>query len=124
MVAACEASEQAGKLQELMAEEPELSETETEQADVDAEFGYWLTPKELFARAYAQYTLERSGADDLLRLLLDHSYLTTTVSVQWQRDDFAPIAQALEQLFTLAEQKELIHQPKELGQGQWRLRSM
>lgn len=59
---------------------------------------YLLDPREMFARAYAQYIAVKSGNKELLKQLKDLQ--ASTFSVQWTDDDFEPILTALDQLFT------------------------
>ena len=60
---------------------------------------YWLVPQEVWARAYAQYVAVRSGSPLLLRDLqtsIDIESLPLYRNVQWQADDFEPIASAID----------------------------
>lgn len=57
---------------------------------------YLLRPRELFARAYAQYIATQSG-DPVLRGGLDR-YRMSTLPWQWEDRDFEPIAEAFTRL--------------------------
>jgi hypothetical protein len=59
---------------------------------------YWTDIHEFWARSYAQYIIENSQNDDMLnelRRLRERAFLP----VQWEEDDFAPIRNAIEDLF-------------------------
>lgn len=66
-------------------------------AAVRAHVEYLLGPRELFARSYSQYVVVRSG-DPKLRQELEKG-LEPDYREQWHEDDFAPIADALDDLF-------------------------
>ncbi len=59
---------------------------------------YLLDPKELFARSYAQWIAEKSG-DAKLLAELDQARTRQIPGVQWSKNDFALISQALDSLF-------------------------
>jgi hypothetical protein len=59
---------------------------------------YLLTDKEIWARAYSQYIAERSHSAPLKTQL--EARLAKTEFEQWTTEDFAPVAQAIDKLFT------------------------
>ncbi len=65
---------------------------------------YLLTTHEVWARSYAQYITVRSGDEVMARQLKEMLNLKKTAPVyydyQWDEDDFQPIAQAFDRLFT------------------------
>jgi len=58
---------------------------------------YLLDKREIWARAYAQFVTEKSGVK-VLTVQLEKS-LSSAPFLQWQTDDFKPIAAAIENLF-------------------------
>lgn len=61
---------------------------------------YYLQSTEIFARSYAQYIAEKTGDPVLLKQIEDTRLANPTYSsIQWDRADFAPIRQALDNLF-------------------------
>ncbi len=54
---------------------------------------YWRSPREAFARSFAQWVSGRSGDESLLAELERRA---AGAGRQWTRDDFAPIAHALD----------------------------
>lgn len=62
-----------------------------------AHLRYLSEPEELFARAYSQWVAEKSGN----RAMLDglESFRSGPYPMQWSTEDFAPIADALDELF-------------------------
>jgi hypothetical protein len=67
--------------------------------------GYWVTPQELFARAYSQFIATKSGDAKLLAELNkirsgEREFYDVWSETQWPDDDFAPILQEMEKLFT------------------------
>lgn len=59
---------------------------------------YLLSDKEIWARAYSQYITERSHSEPLKTQL--KARLAKAEFEQWTPEDFAPIAQAIDKLFT------------------------
>lgn len=59
---------------------------------------YLLTDKEIWARAYSQYIAERSHSNPLKAQL--QARLAATEFEQWTTEDFAPVAKAIDKLFT------------------------
>ena len=62
---------------------------------------YLRNPKELWARSYAQYIARKSG-DKILMEELEKTVKCTyndLYHAQWDTDDFAPIMEAMDQLF-------------------------
>jgi len=59
---------------------------------------YLLSDREVWARAYSQYIAERSRSKPLKTQLKVE--LAREANAQWESDDFAPIAQAIDNLFT------------------------
>lgn len=64
-------------------------------------FDYWLSPEEVWARAYAQYIAVRSGDAQLATDLAEH-FSGKIVNVQWEAQDFEPIARAIDTLLEVA----------------------
>jgi hypothetical protein len=63
---------------------------------------YWLDPIEQWARAYAQYVAVRSGPPIMLaelQLARDMQVQAINKNVQWERNDFEPVAAAIETMF-------------------------
>lgn len=67
-------------------------------ADIDY-LNYVLTPKELFARSFAQYISTKSGDTILLQQLDNIRAEIGYGTVQWSDSDFAPIAKTFDTLF-------------------------
>jgi hypothetical protein len=67
-----------------------------------ARIDYWLQPQELWGRAYAQYIATRSDSENLLsdvELARALEHLPNYRNVQWDREDFTPIAAAIDTAF-------------------------
>ena len=63
---------------------------------------YWLDPIEIWARAYAQYIALRSGKTEFsedIRIAQSLQPFAVCRNVQWEEDDFASIATAIETVF-------------------------
>lgn len=60
--------------------------------------GYWERSHELFARAYAQYMVDKLGEDVAGLPMWDRANGDAKVGVQWKPEDFKPIARALDRL--------------------------
>jgi hypothetical protein len=60
-------------------------------------YKYFLTPWEIWARAYAQFIAERSGSEMLQKQLA--ACRDDLKFRQWETDDFKPVAEAIEVLF-------------------------
>lgn len=60
---------------------------------------YLLDRKELWARSYAQYVAQRSGNPAMLAQLAGERLSPIYGDRQWDDDDFAPIAAAIDELF-------------------------
>jgi hypothetical protein len=58
-----------------------------------AEAAYWSSPREAFARSFAQWTAARAGDDTLLRELERRA---AGAGRQWTAADFAPVGRALD----------------------------
>jgi hypothetical protein len=75
----------------------------TRVADVDqSALDYYLNPKEMFARSYAQYIAISSGDIGLLRSLSKRIPSRSNPLVyddHWQSDDFEPVAKEFDVLF-------------------------
>lgn len=64
----------------------------------DTDYAEYLSrPEEMWARAYAQYIAEKSGDEELLAAIAERAGLS--IPNQWNREDFAPIREAIDQLF-------------------------
>lgn len=59
---------------------------------------YYLRPREMFARAYAQYIALRSGDEVMLDQILRRK--ADFPGTQWDDADFGPVAKAFDELFT------------------------
>jgi hypothetical protein len=63
----------------------------------------WLRWHEIWARSYAQYVTVRGGesvlTEQLNLLLMAQRQATIRYEPQWERDDFAPVAEAIDRLF-------------------------
>lgn len=55
---------------------------------------YYLSPEEIWARAYSQYIIEKSGDPVAVAELR-----AVTDGTQWDQEDFRPIAEAIDELF-------------------------
>jgi hypothetical protein len=67
-----------------------------------ARIDYWLQPQELWARVYAQYIATCSDSESLLsdvELARELEHLPNYRNVQWDREDFTPIAAAIDAAF-------------------------
>lgn len=62
-------------------------------------FAYLLNPKEIWARAYAQFIATRSENPKLLGFLERRRSPDIPNPIQWKDGDFAPIERAIESLF-------------------------
>lgn len=60
---------------------------------------YTLTPRELWARSYAQYIAVRSGNKNMLNAIERQRKTPLYEDVQWSEEDFAPIADTIDKLF-------------------------
>jgi hypothetical protein len=62
---------------------------------------YYLTPREQFARAYAQFIALASGSSTLRAQVeaIRRTRLAAVYHSQWEDDDFEPIRRQLEGLF-------------------------
>ena len=73
----------------------------------DLNSDYWLSPEELWARAFTQWAITRSGDTGLLEGLLDRSQmgrggllgLGRPAINHWDPESFSPIAEAMDELF-------------------------
>jgi hypothetical protein len=62
-----------------------------------AEYNYYLTPHEIWARAYAQFIAEQSQDPQLLADVA--KVIAHKAGRQWETADFAPLKAAIENLF-------------------------
>lgn len=63
----------------------------------DAGFlSYLTTPREFFARSYAQYIAERGGNSDMIAQIAQERTHDLYHDTQWQPEDFAAIAEAMD----------------------------
>ena len=67
----------------------------TRNPDTIDQMNYLLKPQEIWARSYAQFIAERANNNTLTRELQD----AFNIGKQWTKDDFAPIATAIETMF-------------------------
>ena len=73
----------------------------------DLKIDYWTSPEELWARAFTQWAITRSGDTGLLEGLLDRSEigrggllgLGRPAITHWDPEGFSPIAEAIDELF-------------------------
>jgi SPP1 gp7 family putative phage head morphogenesis protein len=62
--------------------------------------GYLQSPREIWARAYAQYVATKSGDPELLRQLdIIRKVPDFGAVIQWSDEDFAPISAAMDEVF-------------------------
>ena len=70
---------------------------------------YLMQPRELWARAYAQYVAQRSSGDAMKKELKteidsairpDHPSVSVPWTRQWEQDDFEPIAKAIDDILS------------------------
>lgn len=61
--------------------------------------GYLMTPRELWARTYAQWIVERGNHAPFRRVLIERSSPSAVVPLQWSQDDFAPVHEQFDRLF-------------------------
>ena len=99
-----EALRETNDLASLTAAEAEIEEAERRYAAatrVAAQWTYWSSPREIFARAYEQWVAWRSGSDELLdridRYLADPSEAAQLA--QWPHGQFLRLIQPLDRLF-------------------------
>lgn len=68
------------------------------------QLAYLLRIQEIWARSYAQYIALQSGDQELAQqleaLLIGQRRATIPVMEQWEMDDFAPVADAMDRLFS------------------------
>jgi len=99
-----EAIRQSRMYRELMRLKESLRERDQPASRVIDE--YYAAPRELFANSYAQYIATKTGDEELKRELQQLKTGTVIglrgeyqVPVQWDEDDFQPIAEAFDKLF-------------------------
>lgn len=73
---------------------PEVRSTEMFNDHIE----YLLRPRELFARAYAQWIATRSGDDEMFNKLMRYAGPTVVMPMQWEPFEFLPVADAFDRL--------------------------
>lgn len=86
-------------LRELAPKIDELS-SKTAKEYIPKAKSYWASKPEVFARAFAQYIATKTGDKEALKALHATMKQAGPITVQWADDEFTPIAEAFDDLFS------------------------